>query len=205
MKTQSLRPIVAILCTAAMSTALAPHANAARNSGVLERIVGRAVDVGDPTQAARPIDILVARWSTAAELDTLRATIARGPETLLPALQETWRPAGILRSPGIMDAGARGLERRAQNLQFAREEITATGRQVVFAADQHLWLGEKAGRRLESYEFMLVDIRFGRDGTGIGKVATADNVVYNAATKLLEVKNYAAAPMRLIEVRSEKP
>ena len=205
MNTKFLRPMVAILCTAAVSVVVSPHADAARNSGALERIVARAVDVADPTQATRPIDILIQRWSTAEELDALRGTIPHGPETLLPALQKTWRPAGVLLSPGIMSAGARGLERRAQNLLFAREIITAQGRQVVFAADQHLLLGEKAGRRLEDYEFTLVDIRFGPDGKGIGKVAAAANVVYNKNTKLIEVKNYTAAAVRLVDVKSEKP
>jgi hypothetical protein len=96
---------------------------------------------------------------------------------------------------------------RLRNIELLRfSDVTlAAPERVVASPGSQSRLGEKAGRRLESDEFMLVDIRFGRDGTGIGKVATADNVVYNAATKLLEVKNYAAAPMRLIEVRSEKP
>jgi hypothetical protein len=205
MNAKFLRPVSTIVAAVAVAVVLSPRADAARNSGALERIVARAVDVGDPTQATKPIDILIERWSTPEELDTLRGTMVRSPEMLLLALQNTWRPAGVLLSPGIMSAGARGLERRAQNLQFAREAITAAGRQVVFATDQHLWLGEKGGRRLEGHEFMLVDVRFGPDGQGVGKVAAADNVVYNAHTKLLEVKNYTAAPTRLVEVRSEKP
>jgi hypothetical protein len=205
MNVPNLRPIVAIFCAAAACVVASPRVDAARTSGVLERFVARAVDVEDPTQATRPIDILIERWSTAAEVDALSKTIAQGPAALLPALQKTWRPAGVLRSPGIMAAGTRALERRAQNLRFARQIVTATGRQVIVAADQHLWIGEKAGRRLEDYEFMLIDIRFDADGQGIGKVAPANQVAHNKDTKLIEVRNFAEQPVRLTNVRSEKP
>jgi len=201
----SVRLLVAGLVAAAACVALSPHADAARTSGALERIVGRAVDVADPTQAAKPIDILIERWSTAEEVDTLSETLALGPETLLPALQKTWRPAGVLLTPGILSAGARGLERRAQNLLFARDLMTPSGRQVIVAADQHLWLGEKPGRRLETNEFTLVDIRFALDGIGIGKVAPAARVAYNAQTKIIEIGNFTVLPVRLTNLRSERP
>src|SRR2546423_4787782 len=172
MSNGSLRRALTAAVVAAACITLSPHADAARNSGALERFVGRALDVADPTQATRPIDILIERWSTAEDVETLRETIPRGPETLLSALHKTWGRAAVLLSPGIMAAGARGLDRRAQNLQFAREVITANGRQVVFAADQHLWLGEKARRRLEDYELTLVDIPFRPDGKSVRKVAS---------------------------------
>ena len=205
MNVARLRPIVAMLGAAAVCIAVSPHTDAARTSGILERIVARAVDVADPTQATRPIDILIERWSTAEEVEPLRGTIPRGTETLLPALQKTWRPTGVVLSPGIMNAGERALGRRAQNLLFARETTTAKGRQVILASDQHLWLGEPAGRRTDGSEFTLIDIRFGPDGKGIGKVASAANAVYNKNTKLIEVKNYTAEPVRLTEVRSARP
>jgi len=47
-----------------------------------------------------------------------------------------------------------------------------------------------------------MDIRFGPDGTGVGKIAAADDVVYNPETGLLELKDYAAKPARLVHVRS---
>jgi len=205
MNRRTIRPILTALVAAAACVALGPHADAARTSGILERIVGRAVDVADPSQATKPIDILIERWSTAEELDSLRGTIAKGPETLLPVLQKTWRPAGVVRTPGIMVSGARALDRRIQNLRFAHQIVTKTGRQVIVAADQHLWLGEPGGRRASDYEFTLIDMRFAADGNGIGKVAPAEKVAYNKATKLIEVANFATQPVRLTNVRFESP
>jgi hypothetical protein len=77
---------------------------------------------------------------------------------------------------------------------------------VILASDEHLALGEtRLEARKEIYEFNLMDIRFGPDGTGVAKVAGAGDVAFNPATKALEVKNYATQPVRLVDVRFEKP
>ena len=91
-----------------------------------------------------------------------------------------------------------------RNLKFAQEIKTPTGRQVILVADQHLGFGE-LGRDFESSqpEFTLVDIRFGPDGKGVGKLASAAKVTFNTRTHLFEIENYASQPVRLSHVRSE--
>jgi hypothetical protein len=187
--------------------AVSPQPNAARNSSVLERFVARASNVDDPTEASSPVEIMIERWSTDKEAESLGTTLVKsGAHTLLPALQQTWQRAGVVLTPGIIGAGARARIRRARNLMFAREIVTAKGRQVVVAGYEHLALGElPVDTRDQEPEFTLVDIRFGSDGKGIGKVASAANVALNTATKLLEVQNYTAQPVRLTQVRSERP
>jgi hypothetical protein len=77
---------------------------------------------------------------------------------------------------------------------------------VILAFDERLGLGEsRLDARKEIYEFSLMDIRFGPDGTGVGKVAAAGDVVYNPETKGLELKDYDTKPARLINVKSVKP
>ena len=49
-----------------------------------------------------------------------------------------------------------------------------------------------------------MDIRFGPEGAGVGKVATVDEVIYDPVTRNLGVKDYAALPARLIDVKPEK-
>ena len=202
-----LRPLLAAFVAVAACIAVSPHADAARNSGVLERLVARAVSVADPAGATSAIDIMIERWSTAEEFEMLRGALSHdGPDTLLPALQRTWRRAGVVLTPGIIGSGARARIRRPQNLLFAREISTANGRRVIIAADQHLALGEPPLKeRPTEYEFALIDIRFGPDGKGIGKVAPAADVVYNNESKLIEIKNYTAQAVRLTDVRSEQP
>jgi hypothetical protein len=117
--------------------------------------------------------------------------------------------------PGILGHGARARTRRMRPLQFAREIETPVGRRVVIATDQdlefgertpqYLGFGERTSRPPSEYAFTLLDIRFGPDGEGVGKLAPATMVVYNKETKTIEIENYGAQPVRLTEVRSEKP
>src|SRR5256885_338151 len=144
MSNGSLRRALTAVVVAAACITLSPHADAARNSGALERFVARAVSVEDPTEATRPIDILIERWSTDEEFDALRGSLVQyGPETLLPTLQKTWRRAGVLFTPGVMTTGARARLRRTEDLMVARQINTPTGRQVILAGDRHLQLGEE--------------------------------------------------------------
>jgi hypothetical protein len=113
---------------------------------------------------------------------------------------------GVVLMPGVQAHGERVRTRTPKNLLFAREIVTPAGRQVIAVSDEHLGLGETAlDARKEIQELNLLDIRFGPDGQGVGKVGGANDVVYSPVTKVLEVKNYAIQPPRLIDVRSEKP
>jgi hypothetical protein len=108
--------------------------------------------------------------------------------------------------PGVQAHGERVRARTPKNLKFAREIVTPAGRQVILASDERLGLGEsRLEARKEIYEFSLLDIRFGPDGTGVGKVAAAADVVYNPRTKTLELKDYGARPARLVDVKSANP
>jgi hypothetical protein len=205
MNRMSLRPILAPLVGAALCFLVIPRPDVAARGAVLEQFVAKAMSVLDPDETDR-IDIYIQRWSTDEELDALRGKLLTGyPGELLPALEQLRRRAGVVLMPGVQAHGARVRTRTPKNLLFAREIVTPTGRQVIVASDEHLGLGEASlEARREIHEFNLLDIRFGADDTGVGKLATATDVVYSPATKILEVKNYATKPVRLIDVRSEK-
>jgi hypothetical protein len=173
---------------------------------VSERFVAKAPSDSDPAGAST-IEILIQRWSTDEERDDLGGTLLkRGPDALLSALQKVLkRPAGVVVIPGIPGAGARVRTRQARNVLFARDVETPNGRQVIVAADQYLAFGAPTKEWSFEYEFTLLDIRFGPDGTGVGKLAPPGKVVYNKETKIIEIDNYVAQPVRLTEVKSEKP
>jgi hypothetical protein len=203
----SLRPVLAACVAAVACIAAGPQPDAARPVGPLETFVARAVDATDPAEATSPIEIMIERWSTAAEADTLRSSLSQGGHAaLLPALEKTWQRAGVVLTPGIIGAGSRARTRRARNLMFARAIDTPNGRQIVLAAGQHVPLGElpAATRELQP-EFTLIDIRLGADGKGVGKIAAASKVAYNEKSHIIELANYATQPVRLTEVRSAKP
>ena len=203
----SLRSILASLVAATVCVAVSPRGDAAekaQNVAPFERFVATAVSTEDPNAAAAGrIEITIARWSTDQELESLRGALADGgPNMLFAALQKIMVPAGVVQVPGMVGSGARARGRRARNLKFAREVKTPGGRQVVLGADQRLGLGDNPRNfRSSQPEFTLIDIRFGQDGVGVGKVGPG--VMYNTTKKTLELENYTKLPERLREVRSE--
>jgi hypothetical protein len=203
----SLRPIVAPLIAVAVCLALSLHTDAASNVRTFaDQLVATAVSAPDVGAViGGRIDITIERWSTDAERESLRGRLdENNTNTLLLGLGKVFRRAGVVQMPGAQAVGARARTRRVRNLKFAQEIKTSTGRQVILVADQHLGFGE-LGRDFESWqpEFTLVDIRFGPDGKGVGKLAPAADVTFNTRTHMFEVENYSSQPVRLSNVRSE--
>jgi len=171
-----------------------------------EKFSARAPSDSDPAGSSR-VEIMIQHWSSDEERDNLVAAFQQhGPDGLLPALHKVLkRPAGVVVIPGIGGAGARVRTRQARDVLFARSIETAKGRQVILATDRYLAFGEPTKEWSFDYAFALLDIRFGPDGAGVGKVAPSAKVAYNKETKTIEVDNYGGQPARLTEVRSEKP
>jgi hypothetical protein len=199
------RVIPRFLVAAVAGLAMTSHAGAARRTEFPGRFVARAVSGSG--ENVGPIDIYVERWSTDEELDDLVGALEKGgPGKLLSVLERQRLRAGVLLMPGVQAHGDRARTRTPKNLKFAREIVTPAGRRVILASDQRLGVGEsQLDARKEVYEFSLLDIRFGPEGTGVGKVAAARDVVYDRKTKTLALKDYDAKAARLIRVSSAKP
>lgn len=202
----TVRTVLAITLVAAAWLASTPRLEAASTGAVIERFIARAPSDSDPAGASY-IEIVIQRWSTDNERDDMGGTLLKsGPTALLGVVQKVLqRPVGVVVIPGIPGAGARVRTRQARNVVFARNVDTPKGRQVIIATDQYLAFGEPTLNWSSDYEFTLLDIRFGADGTGVGKLARPGKLIYNEDTKLIEIDDYAAQPVRLTEVRSEKP
>src|SRR3954468_10060535 len=212
-----LRPIptlivAAVSCLGCSTTsprgspqAMTSHVGAAGRTEFPAHLVARSISVSGPEDTG-PIEIYVERWSTDEELDKLLGTLEEGgPGELLTVLERQRVRAGVVLMPGVQAHGERARTRTPKNFQFAREIITPAGRQVILASDERLGLGEsRLDARKEIYEFSLMDIRFGPDGMGVGKIAAAGEVVYNPETKTLELKDYDKKPIRLVNVKSAK-
>jgi len=209
MKFSNLRPIVAPLVAAAVCFAWSPRTDAANKPTRTfeEQLVATAVSgPSDGAVVGGRIDIVIERWSTEAERDALvRQVRANDPDALLAGLGKVFHRNGVVQLPGAHGLGARASLRRVRNLKYAAQVETPTGRQIVLVADHHLGFGE-SGRDFVSFqpEFGLLEIRIGGDGTGVGKLAPADKVTFNAKTRILEVADFAREPVRLAGVRSEK-
>jgi len=206
----SLRSIATPLVAAAVCLASTPRPGAAtldKSRTFEEQLVATAVSgPSDGAVVGGRIDIVIERWSTDAERETLvRELRAHDPGALLVGLGKVFHRNGVIQLPGADALGARAHLRRVRNLKYAQKIDTPTGRQIIVVADQHLGFGE-SGRDFKSWqpEFGLLEIRIGADGTGVGKLAPADKVTVDAKTKVLEVADFATEPVRLAGVRSEK-
>jgi hypothetical protein len=200
-----LRPICASIVTAAIFLSGARE-TAAQRQPPIEKFDGMAVDASPKPQNVGKIEIAIERWSKDGDGEKLGAAIAGGPEKLLDTLKTLGMPIGVIISPGIQASGARARERRSQSLLYARDIKTASGRQVVFATDEHLGFGElgKDRVRSEKNEFTIVDIRFGADGKGTGKIALVDHVGYNKQTRSIEIADYDKQPVGLVNMVATK-
>jgi len=196
---------IATLVGTVSCLSMTSHVGAAARTEFPARFVARAISVSGPEGAGR-IDIYVERWSTDEEVEKLLETLDEdGPGELFTVLERQRVRAGVVLMPGVQGHGERVRTRTPKNLQFAREIVTPGGRQVILASNERLGLGEsRLDARKEIYQFTLMDIRFGPDGTGVGKIATAGDVVYNPETRLLELKDYEAKPVRLVDVKSAR-
>ena len=205
MNSMGLRTILAPVAGAVIYLLVGPWPSAIGGTPLVEQFAARAVSVSGDEDAGR-IGIYIERWSTDQELEALGAPLIRGDiEKALEVLRKGRTRVGVVLLPGVQGHGARTRTRTPKNLLFAREVQTSNGRRVIVATDERLGLGEsQLEARKEVYEFNVLDIRFGPNGTGVGKVASTAGVRYDPATKTLEVRDYSAQPARLIDVRSEK-
>ena len=195
--------IVAPLVAGAVCMAAVPDLDGLRQVKFVEQLVADAVAV-DGTEHAGRIQILIEEWSSDAEVAQLHDAIERADTAaLLASLQHQHRRVGIILLPGVQGRGARARMQTPHHLLFAREVKTASGRQVIAIADERLGLGEPAVEARKSIkEFNLLDIRFPVNSSGVGKVATAENVAFSPATGLLEARDYAKQPPRLLDVKT---
>jgi len=203
-KASGIQRVLMPLLGAAVSMAFLFQGKVAGHSDFVIHLAAQAVDVASSENAGR-IDILIQKWSTDDDLQRMRDAVPRRDQLeVLSLLHHTQRRVGIILMPGVQGHGARARLRTPRNLLFARQVITPSGRRIVAASDEHLGLGEPAidARRSVS-EFNLIDIRLDPVGTGIGKVAVAEDLSFSADVGSLELKDYRKRPARLIDVREE--
>jgi hypothetical protein len=144
----------------------------------------------DPKDGRLSIDI--ERWSTAVERDRLIAALAEhGPEKALDAFRDVGR-IGTLYWPG-------GLH---YTVRYAwRSQRPDGGADVVVVIDRPAWLWWNTSAPSTPYQYSVVQIRFGKNGIGEGRVSLGVPV---ASDKTLGVvlADYDKAPALLADVRN---
>jgi hypothetical protein len=203
MKSTTLGPVVLRTSIALACLAFGPHPSAVSKSGPALHISGRSLDAKGVY--AGPVDIYIERWSTDEERDKVAGPMmSKSPSALLAVLEKVRVRAGYVLTPGIQATGLRALGRRAWNIDFAREITTPGGRRIIIASQDHLPIGEfpkdVAARGGPQHEVDVLDIRFAKDGKGVGKLADVKKIAFNDSIKTIEIAKYDAEPVRLADV-----
>jgi hypothetical protein len=193
-------PTIASAFLIAAIAALGPwHAPARAAAAPVERFTATAVTSAKSGTRPHPvaIEILIERWSTDAERDRLIETLkSKGPSGLLTLIREM---------PGIgfmSSATSKGTP-----LHFAHARPAEDGgRHIIMASERPSSESEPRSRfrRGDDYPFTIVDFHVDSSGSGEGKVAYAAHLALNEKTGALEIGKYAAEPVYLTSVKSER-
>ena len=139
------------------------------------------------------VEIHIDRWSTEREKDRFARTLLnRGPATLLQALRDA-APVGVIRNPLTVP----------DDVLFAwQEPVVDGGRRIIVITDRPMLLW-KESMQVEGTEdtFTVIELRLGPNGEGEGKAAIGSNIGVDRSLDLIELTDYASAPLRLVEVR----
>ena len=153
-------------------------------------------DVG--RQGMDTLDIAIERWTSDAEFAKLKdALVEKGSDSLLRELSNVKPRVGYIRRSG----GGLGWD-----LRYARKtELPSGGYRVVFATDRPMSFAERTSNpRSAEYEFLVGEIRIGREAKGEGKLVPMASVEYDEDSRTLQIENYATEPVRLTQVTEEK-
>jgi hypothetical protein len=189
------RLLAAILAGAAITAALSSPVTAQTN-GVKESYNATAINMGSGPKGMARVLITVDRWSTAKERESLlKVLVEKGPEKLLDALQDNQK-VGFIRLPDTL----------AWDLRYAfQSPLPEGGRRVVLVTDRPIGFQEARNQpRSIDYPFTLIEIRFNKEGVGVGKMSVRTKISLSKDKQTVELENYGIEPVRLTEVRIEK-
>jgi hypothetical protein len=179
-----------------LALAVGGAAFAAEKTKPIETFTAFAASLG--TGRAGVVEIAITRWSTDEEREMLLTTLQEfGPDKLLAALEKIRPPVGYIRTPNSI----------GYDLYYARNNPQPDGsRHIVMATNRRVSFREAVNNaRSMEYQFTLVEIHLDRDGKGDGKIVPAARVSWDAKAKRIEIENYAALPVDLLNVQAKTP
>jgi hypothetical protein len=165
----------------------------AQTSGQKESFTATAIVNNNLGSGVGTVLIDITRWSTESEQKMLAEALKKGPEALLDALQDA-RPTGTIRTPDSI----------AYDLRFAHSSPGQDGgRRIVLATDRPIGFWEARARpRTIDYPFTVIQMEIGKEGRGKGTLSFATKIV--ARGNVIELENFATAPVMLTEIKAEK-
>jgi hypothetical protein len=167
---------------------------AAQTHGQPEDFTAVAIANNNLGSGAGTVQISVDRWSTDAERARLIAALReKGPRAMMDALQDMPR-TGFIRTPDSL----------GHPLHFAYQTKGEDGgRRIVIATDRPIAFWEHwSGSRTVDYPFTVIQMNIGPDGRGTGTLSEATRIL--AYGDIIELENFASAPIMLKDIQAEK-
>lgn len=161
----------------------------------VERFSAFAASLG--TGRSDIIQIGIDRWSTDEERQKLLTTLQEfGSGKLADELPKIRPPVGYIRRTGSV----------GYDLFYARNHPNPDGsRRIVLATNRPVSFREVANNtRSMQYQVTVIELHVGADGKGEGKMVPAAKIRWDNATKTIEIENYNALPVELLNVAAEK-
>lgn len=148
--------------------------------------------------SAGVIDINIYRWSTDQEREMLLTTLQeKGRDALVDALMSIRPRVGYMRTPNSI----------GYDLFYARNNAQPDGsRRIVVATNRRVAFNEaRNNTRSMQYQLTAIEIHLDKDGKGEGKMQPAAKISWDAKAKKIELENYNALPIDLVNVKSKTP
>jgi hypothetical protein len=196
MRVPSVR-FIPVAAVAAIALLGAGTVRAQVKEDVPQKFTAFAVDTSNvrARAAASTVEIVIEKWSTDAQRDTLLDVLQKkGQDGLLDAL-EHMPVVGYIRSPGSL----------RYNLRFARQRVGEDGgRMIVLATDRPMSYWERtSGSRTTNYPFTVIQLQLDKNDEGVGKVSVATKI-HIGVDNVIELENFANEPVRHNEVKPER-
>lgn len=184
--------VTLVICAAILSLQLPAGA---QSNAPAERFIANAVNISEIGRTgATSVEIVIERWSAAAERDQLISTLLdKGPQEFLKALQKTKR-VGFIREPTSL----------GYDLRLALQEPAEDGgRRIILATDRPIGFWEAVNQpRTINYPFTVIELHMKGNGEGEGKISLATRITGDKRRRMIELENYASQPVMLTQVRS---
>jgi hypothetical protein len=148
--------------------------------------------------AAGVIDINIFRWSTDEEREMLLTTLQEfGRDKLIDTLMKIRPVVGYMRTPNSI----------GYDLYYARNNpMPDGGRHVVMATNRRVNIREaQQNRRSMDYQLTVIELQLDQNGKGEGKMVPAAKITWDTKKKAIEIENFRALPVDLINVQAKKP
>jgi len=189
---RTTRALFVFLLITVVSAALAPAQD--KKSAPVEKLTAFAAAM----QSGRTgvIQITINRWSTDEERENLLVALQEGGEQkLLDTLTAIRPPVGYMRTADSL----------GYDLYYARSTPTPDGgRHIVFATNRRVAFGEAVNNtRSMQYQVSVGEIHLDKDGKGEGKLVPAAKVSWDRKAHKIEIENYGALPVDLVNVKSD--